>query len=168
MFGWIARAAAWAGARFSPTIANWTHDVVAGLYGFLRGIFGAVITAWNYFYVSVKLLLSGLEDIFDKIGLAFEYLWKHFIPGLFKWINTNIVAPLLSVVHWVTHEGAVIWNYISHPDLLAQYLFSHLVKELERLAWETGKTLGTFFLALIIHNLRRFVILIEDIVNAVF
>lgn len=168
MFGWLARAANWAGSRIDQTIVRWVHDIVSAVYGFLRLIFSFVGKAWNYFFESVKLLLSGLEDFFDKVGRAFEYLWKHYLPALLNWINVHIVKPLLDAIHWITHEGAIIWNYISHPDLLARYLFAALVKELERLAWQTARQLGTFFLALIVHNLRMFVILIEDIINAVF
>jgi hypothetical protein len=168
VFSWITRAAAWAASRIDQTTARWVHDVITGVYGFLRLIFSFVGKAWDYFFLSVKLLLSGLEDVFDKIGLAFEYLWKHYIPSLLKWINTHIITPLLNAVRWIAHEGATMWNYFTHPALFAQFLFGYLIAELERLAWATAKKLGTFFLALIIHNLRTFVMLVEDIFNAVF
>jgi len=43
-----------------------------------------------------------------------------------------------------------------------------LLAQLERDAWKIGRLLGKFFLGLIVHNLKMFVIVIEDILMAVF
>jgi hypothetical protein len=167
VFSWLARAWNWATGHIDSTIASWVHDVVSAIYGFIHAVFADIIGAWNWFYSSTKDLWAGLGHFFDEVARAFIFLWRHWIPSLWKWIFVHLLKPLLDAWKWISHEGATLWHYITHPDLLAAYLYDHIIRRLEQLAWQTARKLGTFFLALIIHNLRQFLVLIEDIIHAV-
>jgi hypothetical protein len=101
------------------------------------------------------------------------YHWiAHEIATLIKWVMVHIWDPLFKSIElawkWIFHEGKILWYYITHPDKLVALIFDSLVAELESQAWKVGGLLGKFFLALVVHNLRKFVLLLEDILMAVF
>lgn len=101
--------------------------------------------------------------------------FRHWVAALFDafryWVINNIWKPLykslLAAWHWIDHEGSVLWFYITHPAKLVDLIWEALIERLERDAWSLGHRLGTFFFALIYHNLKRAVLLAEDILNSV-
>jgi len=96
---------------------------------------------------------------------------KKAIDDLTRWVIVHVWTPLkndfLQAWHWITTNGALVLFYITHPDKLAALIFDSLIHLLEREAWNVAPVLGKFFLALILHNAKRFLILLEDIVSAV-
>lgn len=96
----------------------------------------------------------------------------HDVAAALQWVIVHVYDPLardfLRAWNWITTRGEEVFYYISHPDKLAALIFDNLLALLEREAWSVGNKLGSFFLSLVIHNLQRFVTLLEDILMAVF
>lgn len=88
-----------------------------------------------------------------------------------SWVITHIYRPLLRSLtaawHWLEHEGAILWFYITHPDKLAALLFWHITDFLEANAYAAARRLGRFFLALFMANARRVAAVLEDIAHAI-
>lgn len=102
-------------------------------------------------------------------------LVRHWVSELIdavrSWVINDIWKPLdrslLAAWHWIGHEGSILWFYITHPEKLVDLIWEAIIVRLERDAWSLGQRLGTFFFALIWHNLKRAVLLLEDILTAV-
>lgn len=93
------------------------------------------------------------------------------ILGLLLWIIAHVLRPLSALIAqifvWIGKKGDAMWEFFTHLDKFAELLFWHLVAALEAHAWDIAKFLGEFFLALIVHNLVRFIKLMETILDAV-
>lgn len=91
--------------------------------------------------------------------------------SIFIWVVVHVLGFLLglarTIFKWINGIGATMWHYFTHLAAFAELLIMFLVASLERHAWEIGKLLGEFFLALVVHNMVKFAKLLEDIVNAV-
>lgn len=95
----------------------------------------------------------------------------HWLDLLRQWVVHDIWNPIWRTLapawKWITHEGYALWNLVTHPALLVDWIWNHLLLKIEREAFIAGKLLGRFFLSLILHNLRAFLVLIEDIIDSV-
>jgi len=153
------------------------------------GLVKFVDQAWIKFYHLYKVLLPGIIHyavyLFHLLVLsvrevihwaAHEFdLVRHWTAALVEatrvWVVRNVWQPiwrtLTPIFHWITHEGATLWHYLTHPAELVDLLWDHLLAKLEREAWVAGRLLGRFFLSLVVHNVRTFAILVEDIVTAI-
>lgn len=144
MFGWIKQAYDWASGRVDSTIASWVRALISGLYSFMSVIFGRVSKAWHDLWRAANMMRSRL-DVFGR----------------------DIVTRFTEVYGWINKEGRLVYCYITHPSKLAALVFDALIVELERQAWSVGERLGKFFLSLILHNIKRFALLVEDILDAI-
>jgi hypothetical protein len=91
--------------------------------------------------------------------------------GILVWVVLHVLLFLFNIlrtaVTWIASRGDSMWHYFTHLDEFALLLFWHIITSLETLAWDAGARLGKFFLSLIVHNLTRFVTLVESIVDAI-
>lgn len=129
--------------------------------------------------VAAITLLSRREtrDIADTIRLlrheiaAGDARQHAYTRSVLLWVVVHVLlflgSILRTVVSWVSREGAMMLHYFTHLDEFALLLFWHIIMQLERLAWDAGKRLGTFFLSLIVHHVVRFATLVESIIDAV-
>lgn len=100
---------------------------------------------------------------------------RHWVAALFdafrRWVIEDVWSPIWRTLapawRWITHEGLALWNLVMHPGLLVDWIWEHLLAKIEREAWNAGRLLGRFFLSLIVHNVKTFAVLIEDIVDAI-
>lgn len=175
-------------AVMSRAIAGW-RVLTRGILRFLAGFQRFAFAVFAYLAYLVRHVIPALarailvlgrkleSDIANTIGtlrhdiasaIAVE---RKFAESVLKWVNVHVLRYLYRLVKpavdWVAHEGASVWHYFTHPDKFAEFLFWHLVAMLERQAWNAGKRLGRFFLALIVHNVVKFATLVESIVDAV-
>src|SRR6266705_6789863 len=92
------------------------------------------------------------------------------IVSLYHWAWQHIYVPLFGFARWLEtllHKWAyTAWWYVTHPGALAGLLFWPLVHLLEDNAWQAGRVLGEFTLALVARNTRRLAQLAEDIISA--
>jgi hypothetical protein len=167
MLNWLRSAYDRATGAITSTIAGWVHDVVAGLYSFLHIIFGDVRGAWKDLVGASEAIYHALDEFGDETAHAFGILFRHWIPGILKWIQTDIVRPLLEAVSWIAHEGATIWHYITHPADLVLLIWDAFIARLEATAWDTAEALGKFAVALIWKNIDKFITLLEDVLDAI-
>lgn len=143
MFDWIRNAFDWASGKIDDTIRGWVRDLIHGLYAFLSVIFGEVGKAWH----DLERYVSDLWHALDRFGHATARTFE----DIYRWLN---------------HEGHILWYYITHPAKLVDLIYDDIIVKIEREAWNTGERLGKFFTSLILHNLRRFMLLLEDILHA--
>jgi hypothetical protein len=166
MFAWIGRVFS-AGARDVSTFAlNLMHVAIRGLYGFLHTIFGDVGDAWSVLFKAANTLATRLDAFGNEVVNTFFHIIKVWIPGYTKWIGKHVYSPLISAIRWIGKEGAEVYHYISHPTSLAALLGYPIVAWLESNAWNVAEKLGEFFAHLFMRNVKRFMILMEDIIHA--
>lgn len=137
-------------AVYLPRLSHWA----LGWIQFLRRLIVAV-------YDTLTRALDTLRRLTYSLILA---LWRNVLK--YVWDPLKRYADL--IWHDLLKWGYVAWWWITHPEELAEFLFWHVISALERHAWDAGKRLGTFGLALVRSNLHRFLILAEDIISAVF
>lgn len=168
MLNWLRSAFDRATGAVSSTIAGWVHDVVAGLYSFLHTIFGDVRGAWKDLAQTAGDIYHALDHFGDETAHAFGLLFRHWIPGIIHWVTTVVLALAKEAWRWITHEGAIIWGYITHPGKLVDLIWDSLWANVEARAWDLAGDLGKFAVALIWKHLDKFLVLIEDIFDAIF
>jgi hypothetical protein len=143
MFGWIRNAFDWASGKIDDTIRGWVSDLIHGLYAFLHLIFGAVGAGWDELSRYAYDLRVALDKFSSATARGFDDLY-----------------------HWINKEGREVFYYITHPAKLVDLIWDDILAKLEREAWTVGERLGKFFMSLILHNLKRFMLLLEDILHA--
>lgn len=121
---------------------QWSISAIASLFGTISG---NVSDAWHDFTAHIWALYEGAKTFGENVLHAFSDIFNYWIPK----------------VAW-----PAFW-YVTHPDELASVLFWYLIKWLERRAWTAAKYLGEFALALILRNVHRIALLVEDILAAV-
>lgn len=162
---WNNAVALWAGMRrFTSAVYQkfiWVlRHIVPYLEDYIKWVRTILTRALE---AAARLLSEAIQALYHQVLI--------FLDQLRKWAINEIWNPLFKVLttamHWITHEGSIVWNYFTHLASFAQLLMPWLIAELERVAWDAGKKLGTFFFSLIIHNIVRFANLMESIVDAV-
>jgi hypothetical protein len=149
-------------------LAGWIYSALYHLFHVV--IPGVVRWADRQFHNIMKWV----EGIYDWVVHELDTLRKwvdHLIAGVLHWVTVHVWNPIWHSLtlawKWIAHEGFITWYYISNPGKLASLLLDSLVVALEREAWRLGPLLGRFFLAMLAHNLKRFVLMLEDIIMAV-
>lgn len=169
---WDAWNAFWNGVM---SLYHGAYDLSLNIFRRFRHIYQAIIPwlshyiLWVYHTV-VHLAYVLYRDAWKGI-LYYYHVLLTALNDLKNWVIRDVWDPLFKSLtlawHWLTHEGAVMWHYFTHLPELAEILFWHLVASLERHAWDAGKFLGKFFLSLMVHNIRQFATLIENVIDAV-
>lgn len=146
-------------------------ETYATLWHILRTVIPGVVR-WADFWI--HYIERWVIEIWHSIAVEFNAV-RHWTAALVDaartWVVRDIWSPiwrtLTPVFSWVTHEGATLWHYLTHPADLINLLWDHMLAKMEHEAWTAGRLLGRFFLALVIHNVKTFAILIEDIITAI-
>lgn len=156
-------------------LARYAEDFGRAVWWRLRHLFLVVIPSlarWiRYEAVRlVKLIGHWVNVLIRFVNQLRAWAVREFNAAR-NWVITHIYRPLLRSLtiawHWILHEGAVVWFYISHPDKLAALIFWHLIDFLEANAWRAATRLGRFGLALLRANARRVAATLEDIADAI-
>ncbi len=120
-------------------------------------------TIWRL-YETNKLLTWRLY------GAGKHYSWS-LVFTLTKFVIFHVLGPLLAlgvkVAWYIINRITPLWDLVMHPDKLVRWIFWHFIALLETLAVDVAKRTTRFFLALLIHNLRTVIIILEDAINAV-
>lgn len=168
--------AAWnrfTGALYSTLlqIGRLADSVYKQLYRIIRVTVPAIINEYRRLVHDAVTFASGVYDYAVRNITAAVHYAERLVSDAINWIRVNLFDPLqaglLDALRWITHNGAVLWDYITHPDKLAALLFDSLIVLLERNAWSVADRLGKFFISLIFKNLTRFITLIEDVLDAI-
>jgi len=160
-----------AGAWLHRALENLGLQQLATVWHIIFTRIPAVVAwAWNHLqrlWIFATAIAKRLEHdvlaLIARIGIA--------IDKALAWVRDHVYVPLHNLLiaawQWITKRGELVFYYITHPDKLAALLFDSILALLEREAWAVGSKLGKFFLSLVTHNLRRFILLLEDILMAV-
>lgn len=130
------------------------------------------IERWAIFYfTSIKKYAEDVYHWAIRVVDALERDIVNTANTIRRWVVTDIWNPIWHILtqawDWITHEGTVLWHYITHAADLVDLIWDALIAKIEAEAWTIGAKLGTFFFSLVIHNLKRFALLLEDIIDAV-
>lgn len=124
---WRAAADIWkALIAFSHSIRKWALGVVHDILWIVHKIIPAV-TKW------VLRIFNDLRsyaiDVFKWAQKAVNYLLgalRRAVDDITRWVIANIWHPLFSAItiawSWITHEGAYIFDLVTHPDKLVKVL----------------------------------------------
>lgn len=143
-------------AKFYHILRIAIPDVIRWADKFIHGVWTYAI---NVFHWTIREFDTLRHDI------------AHWLDNLRHWVVIDVWDPLfrslLGAWHWITHEGATLWHYLTHIAQLVDLFWDALLAKIEREAWTAGRLLGRFFMSLIVHHIHEFVILLEDIVDAI-
>ena len=147
------------------------HEVVHGLYWIVKVLIPDLAKwAGNEFKRIEHYILSVYHTVLRLIDNAVKYA-EYLVKAAEHWVITDIWDPIWRTLsqawHWVTHEGDTLWHYLTHIGEFVDLFWDALLIKIEREAWNAGKLLGRFFISLIVHHVRMFATLIEDIVDAI-
>lgn len=152
-------------------LASFVNSLVAFLIWIRRVLIPAIIAEYRKLFAEAEkfitsvynYVLQQVKNLIHLIAKTADDLWQLVLRDVYR----PLLASLTQAWKWITTAGALVLFYITHPDKLVDLLWLYLIAKLEREAWNVGALLGKFFLSLIVHNLRRVALLIEDILNAV-
>lgn len=123
----------------------------------------------------IRMVFKYARDVYHFTVTAIDDLRKWTqaaLNDLHRFVVNDVYDPLFKSLtgawHWITHEGALVFFYITHAPQLVDLFWDALIAKLEAEAWNIAQKLGSFALSLVVRNLGRFVSLVEDILNAVF
>jgi hypothetical protein len=143
-------------AKFFHILRIVIPDVIRWADKFIHGVWTYAI---NVFHYAIREFDRLRHDI------------AHWLDNLRHWVVIDVWDPLfkslLKAWHWITHEGATLWYFLTHIEKLVDRFWNALLAKIEHEAWTAGRLLGRFFISLIFHHVRQFVILLEDILNAI-
>ncbi|SRR6266496_297877 len=93
------------------------------------------------------------------------------VAALLKWVVVRVLRVLIAlgikITWYIVNRIAPMWDLLTHPLKLARLLLAALITVFELEVKSLAKPMGRFFFALIIHNLRWFALLLEDIIVSV-
>jgi len=129
---------------------------------------------WRWITGRVAALGRLIDALYNK-ALAFaRNLYSqavHLITQLTKWVIQNVLDPLTAAFrqawHWITHEGALVFYYLTHPPALARLILAALIQAAEDAFWTISAPVAEFIWHLVLHQARRLVQLAEQILAAV-
>jgi hypothetical protein len=181
VYGWLHIIAGDVGSAWSvlegKALGYWhgltafVNSLVAALYHLFKILLPAVIAEYRkLFGQAEKFITSVYNYVLRQVASLIQFISKS-VDGLWQLVLRDVWRPLLASLtnawKWIKTDGATVFYYISHPDKLIDLIWLYLIAKLEREAWNVGALLGKFFLSLILHNVKRLALLIEDIINAV-
>ena len=145
MLDWLAEIlGAWIGG-IAPAILNLIRVVVGGIAGVLDFIFGAVKGAWNELATQVANLATLTHGWVSEVWKTFDLIITYYIPKY----------------------AMEAWWWVTTPLALSEVLLYYVLHWLEQEAWTVAQYLGEFALALVLRELKRFLLLAEAIVAAI-
>lgn len=152
-------------------LTSFAGSVLASFAHLFKVLIPAIISEYRKLFTEAENFiktvyddaLKGLDRVTHLIASTADALWQTILRDVWR----PLLGSLTDAWTWIKHEGATAWYYISNPAKLVDLIWLYLIAKLEREAWIIGSLLGKFFLSLIIHNLKRLALLIEDILNAV-
>ena len=150
---------------------EWAREVYNALVRLFRHLIPFLNNRITVVNITINNRITNVTRVLQHNITVETQQRKASILSLLAWIIAHILRPFLAfsamVTHWLTHEGAMMLHYFTHLAEFAELLFWWIVHSLEKHAWDAAKVLGEFFLALLVHNLKRVALLLEDIIHAV-
>lgn len=172
-------------------ISNLEHDFTVAwneLDAFIKSVEQFAVNVFNTLYVYVRSALSTLSSwlaqelgtirndingIIHTVTSWVDDLRNDIVNGIntvVKWVTSHIYDPLYNLitgaVHWIEHEGAYIYDLITHPEklvaLLAKYIWSSYIDLLKKY----GKPIARWLLHSMLGLANEFADVLETIFTA--
>lgn len=113
-----------------------------------------------------KSVYRTLLSFIDWVHGALAKLWNDIV----KWVLRNIWDPLKNLIdgawHWITHEGYLVYYYITHPDKLAALLGHWLWISWIGLLKANGRPIARWLLHQMLSLQSDFLTILEDVISA--
>jgi hypothetical protein len=165
-------------SKFTDSLADFHNAIDA--FGKAVWNFGAYVlhhvipSLLKWAEKELSKLASALAKLYNYVVRELDavYKWiKHEVDTVTSWVVRDIWDPLKKYADTI-YRDLIKWGYYAYKWLtnlpaLAEAMIFHIVTSLERNAWKIAKGLGQFALALVMSNLKTFILLIEDIITAV-
>jgi hypothetical protein len=175
-------------AVFGPAVTAWNnlYKYISLFVNELTSLVNQIVTAFRYLFRTLipAVYRWAASEIAKAVALAnWIYGWAireldalgslawRWIQDVMTWAWSNIWTPLTHDIaaawKWITNEGQTLWYYSQHPEKVIPVIANELLSYLEANATDLGKRLTGFMLGLIHNNIGKFVLLLEDIMNAI-
>jgi hypothetical protein len=135
---------------------------------YFPGVYKWIATEW----ASLRgTALAWYHDALRAVDVARTEL-AHLIDVARQWVLRDIWAPLVRTADQLRADllkwGYTAWYYITHPDKLAALILVPLIAAAEASVWVIGPPVLKFATVLVLRNVRRVLVLAEDVFTSVF
>jgi phage-related protein len=160
------------GWRAVQNFASSVESYAIGVYNYAKGIYDFVMNAFHSWVLSLWNDLKGYaEGVYnmliswiDWLKKSLDNLWNQVV----QWVISNIGSPLTSDIlkawNWITHEGSFIWQLLSDPVKLADYIGKYLWSAWSGLLITYSKPIARWLMHNMLAMTHEFATIIEDII----
>lgn len=129
-------------------VVSWVTRIYNDVYGFAKGVYEQLVQWVDYLK---HLIASAIDDVR-------------------AWIINDIWNPLFnsikSALSWILHEGAMMYDLLTHPDRLAALLGSYLWRAGLGLIKAGAKPIARFFVHVMMGMAGEIADVLEAIISA--
>ena len=143
------------------TYARWIVDVVIH-----------DVTSWTQRIVNDVSQFA--TDVYNFAAKWIDWLHKYIdqmIHDLTSWVVQHVWQPLYSSLtvawHWIDHEGAFVWDLITHPDKLVKVLGKYLWQSSLDLIKQYAQPIGRWLINVMPGSAGAFVSVLEKIIESI-
>lgn len=172
------------------------HALERALTDVWNELYGFVLQAWHFIQQVYSILANAITVVWRDItswvvGLWHDitnfinWVWQqvvhwvdyiiNFVERLWHdletWVIDNIWRPLERAItdawNWITHEGYLVYYYLTHPDKLVALLGHWLWLSWVDLLKKYGKTIGRWLAHVMMSMVSDFVTILEDFISGI-
>lgn len=148
---------------------------IAETYGWIRQIITTDLPwLWHILLSDIKGVLALIDRVYRTVAAAILAAVRYaesLVRGAIRWTVDHVWAPLKAYADAIYRDllkwGYAAYQLVTHPDRLAVILLDAMIAAAEAAFWRIAGPAGRFALGLVLHNARRFALLLESIVAAV-
>jgi phage-related protein len=157
--------------RLADEIANFVYHTYNTFVAWVDHTFNAVLKwAENEIATVTRFanaVLAWAVREFDTVNRWVTGLFN----AVYRWVITEIWDPLYrdisGAIGWITHEGAFVYDLLTHPDKLTALILAYVWAAWLGLFREFAKPIVSYILHSLRRNIPDLVSVLEDIISSI-
>lgn len=161
-------------ARELDSWAKTVWDFIVQVYNYARAIVDValkdlenwVLSLWNDVLSYAKSVWAQVVKWVDYLLSYIDKVWNDITSWVLKTIWNPLKNLIDGILHWITHEGALVYYYITHPDKLAALLGRYLWDSYLALLKRYGGVMAKWLMHQMLNVAGPFADVLETIMSA--
>jgi hypothetical protein len=175
VFGLVGKA--WSGLvdgvrKFHAALDDYAAEIIKFATWVTRTAIPAIYKWATGELAKLSVALAGLGHDLTTLSVSLLARITSAIAGVTDWVITTVYDPLSAAVKLVAANllkwGFTAYQYITHPQTLADLLIMPLITSLQNNAYAIARLIGDFIVTALRANAVKIAKLLEDIVTDVF